>query len=153
MDTAPLVSIVIPTYNYAHFLSQAVESALAQTYPNTEVIVVDDGSTDHTRQVLAAYGDRIRYTHQVNKGLSAARNTGIRKARGELIALLDSDDVLYPPRVEAGVSFLRRFPEFGLVASDEDMGAGPAWSGKPLSIADYAEVTLDEAVIRTRFGA
>ena len=72
--TPTLVSAVIPTYNYGRFVAEAVESALAQTYSPLEVVVVDDGSTDDTRDRLAGYGDRIRYVHQANQGLSAARN-------------------------------------------------------------------------------
>lgn len=90
---AELVSAIIPTYNYGRFVCEAVESALAQSYPAMEVIVVDDGSTDDTRQRLAAYGSRIRYIWQSNSGLSAARNTGIREARGDWVAFLDADDI------------------------------------------------------------
>jgi glycosyltransferase involved in cell wall biosynthesis len=95
---APLVSVVIPSYNYGHFVTEAVDSALAQSYPNIEVLVVDDGSTDDTRQRLEPYGERIRYIYQANSGLSAARNTGIREARGEWVALLDADDLWHPDK-------------------------------------------------------
>lgn len=91
--THECVSAVIPAYNYARFVCDAVDSALAQTWPNIEVIVVDDGSIDDTRRRLEPYGDRIRYIYQDNRGLSAARNAGIRAARGEWIALLDADDI------------------------------------------------------------
>ena len=99
----PLVSGVIPTYNYGEFVCDAVDSALGQTYENMEVIVVDDGSTDDTRERLEPYMDRLRYIYQENQGLSAARNTGIRAAEGEWIALLDSDDVWREHKVEAQV--------------------------------------------------
>lgn len=95
-----LVSIVIATYNHAHFVVEAVESALGQTYPHIEVIVVDDGSTDNTRQVLSEYGDRIHYIYQVNKGPSAARNAGIQYARGDFFVFLDSDDRLPARKLE-----------------------------------------------------
>lgn len=88
------VSFVVPNYNHARFVGAAVESALAQTHAAIEVIVVDDGSTDDSRQVLAAYGDRIRVILQANAGLSAARNTGVRAATGDCIALLDADDLV-----------------------------------------------------------
>jgi glycosyltransferase involved in cell wall biosynthesis len=94
----PKVSAVIPTYNYAQFVREAIESALAQSWSNMEVVVVDDGSTDDTAQRLAEYGDRIRTIRQENRGLSAARNTGIREASGEYIAFLDSDDVWLPEK-------------------------------------------------------
>ena len=101
-----LVSVVIPTYNYAHFVTGAVESALAQTYPDREVIVVDDGSTDDTRDRLAPFEGRIRYIHQENQGLSAARNTGIRAARGALVAFLDSDDLWHPEKLAVQARYL-----------------------------------------------
>jgi glycosyltransferase involved in cell wall biosynthesis len=116
---APLVSVVIPTFNYGHFVCQAVESALAQTYPNIEVIVVDDGSTDDTVQRLAPYRDRIRYIHQENRGLSAARNMGIRHATGEWIALLDADDLWHRQKIEAQLNAIRDFGPVALIGSPE----------------------------------
>lgn len=113
-----LVSVVIPSYNYGHFVVEAVESALAQTYPEVEVLVVDDGSTDDTRDRLKPYEGRIRYIYQANQGLSAARNTGIRAARGEFIGLLDSDDVWLPDKLETQMGYATAHPEVGLVASD-----------------------------------
>jgi glycosyltransferase involved in cell wall biosynthesis len=112
-----LVSAVIPTYNYGRFVCAAVDSALAQTYQPLEIIVVDDGSTDDTRERLSRYGDRIRYIYQQNKHLSAARNTGIAAARGQYIALLDSDDVWAPQKIAAQMELFTRFPEAGLVAT------------------------------------
>lgn len=103
----PLVSIVINNYNYARYLAQAVDSALAQTYRPLEVVVVDDGSTDGSREILARYGDRIRLIAKANGGQASAFNVGIEAARGEYIALLDSDDYLLPHAVAECVS---RFP-------------------------------------------
>jgi glycosyltransferase involved in cell wall biosynthesis len=114
----PLVSVVIPTFNYGHCVAEAVESALAQTYAPVEVIVVDDGSTDDTRARLEPYRGRINYVYQPNQGLSAARNTGIRAARGSLVALLDSDDAFHPRKLELQVAHLRAHPDVGLVATD-----------------------------------
>jgi len=93
----PLVSVIIPAYNGERFLREAVDSALAQTYPNIEVIVVNDGSTDNTVALLSGYGDRIRVFHQNNAGQAAARNLGISKSTGQWIAFLDQDD-LWDPR-------------------------------------------------------
>jgi glycosyltransferase involved in cell wall biosynthesis len=95
-----MVSVVIPSYNYGRYVTQAVDGALAQTYRNIEVIVVDDGSTDDTRERLAPYGDRIRYIYRENGGLPAARNTAIRAARGEWVALLDADDLWHAEKTE-----------------------------------------------------
>jgi glycosyltransferase involved in cell wall biosynthesis len=94
-----LVSVVIPTYNYARFVGEAVESALGQTYRNIEVIVVDDGSTDHTQDVLRRFGGAIASIRKQNQGLSAARNTGIMHARGAYVAFLDSDDIWLPEKI------------------------------------------------------
>jgi glycosyltransferase involved in cell wall biosynthesis len=91
--TEPLVSVVISNYNCGRFVAGAVESALQQSYPNTEVIVVDDGSTDDSLEVLQRYGDRVRIVTQTNGGVSRARNEGIRQSRGELVAFLDADDL------------------------------------------------------------
>jgi glycosyltransferase involved in cell wall biosynthesis len=111
-----LVSIVIPTYNSALFICAAVDSCLAQTYPNSEIIVVDDGSTDGTRDLLAArYGERIRYLYQQNAGPSAARNSGIRAARGAFIQFCDADDQLLPPKVERCMEVFKREPDLGVV--------------------------------------
>jgi teichuronic acid biosynthesis glycosyltransferase TuaG len=98
------VSVVIPAYNAAAFVAAAVDSALAQTYPEIEVVVVNDGSTDDTPQLLAAYGARIRVHHQPNAGLSAARNIGARLATGDWIAFLDADDLWLPKKIEAQIA-------------------------------------------------
>ena len=104
------VSVVIPTYNRAGKVCRAIESVLAQTCSTVEVIVVDDGSSDDTRQVLAeAFGHRIRYFPQLNQGASAARNKGIAEARGEWIAFLDSDDEWEPDKLEWQIKALEHF--------------------------------------------
>jgi glycosyltransferase involved in cell wall biosynthesis len=116
-----LVSIIIPTYNRAHCLARAVDSALAQTHGDVDVIVVDDGSTDATRALVAdTYGGdpRVRYVHQQNRGVSAARNHGIRLVKGSFVALLDSDDVWLPFKLELQLACLRAFPDAGMVWSD-----------------------------------
>ena len=114
----PRVSITIPTFNCARFLGRAIDTALAQTYADYEIIVVDDGSTDDTREVLARFGDKIRYVYQPNGGLSSARNLALSHAGGELIAYLDADDMWYPHRLEAQVAFLDAHQECGFVHSD-----------------------------------
>jgi glycosyltransferase involved in cell wall biosynthesis len=116
-DSDPaLVSIVIPTYNSASFIGEAVDSCLAQTYPNCEIIVVDDGSTDGTRDLLESqYGERIRYLYQPNAGPSAARNNGIRAARGAFIQFCDADDQLLPSKIERCMEVFQREPDLGVV--------------------------------------
>ena len=117
LDPRPTVSVVIPTYNYGRYICETIDSALAQTYKPLEVIVVDDGSTDDTRERLAAYSDRIRYILQKNSGPAAARNTGIVAAQGEFVALLDSDDLWLPEKVERQVALYLREQDAGIVAT------------------------------------
>lgn len=114
----PHVSVIIPTYNCAHFVQQAVDSVLQQTYSGYEIIVVDDGSTDYTQQLLKSYRDRIRYSYfQNNQGVSVARNRGIEMARGKLIAFLDADDWYFPEKLEAEVKFLDKERSAGMCLS------------------------------------
>jgi glycosyltransferase involved in cell wall biosynthesis len=115
----PLVSTVIPTFNRRALIERAVDSALAQSYGRQEIIVVDDGSTDGTAELLERrYGDLVRCVTRPNGGVSKARNTGMALARGELIALLDSDDEWDPTKLEKQVDFLRSRPDFGMVLTD-----------------------------------
>ncbi len=111
MPAEPRVSVILPTYNRGWVLDQAVESVLDQDYANLELIVIDDGSTDGTKGLLSRFGDRIAVIRQVNRGVSAARNAGIRTSSGELIALLDSDDTWLPGKVTAQVSFFSNHPD------------------------------------------
>jgi hypothetical protein len=117
-ERSPLVPVVIPTYNCARWLSDAVDSVLVQTYRNFEIIVVGDGSTDNTQDVLARYGDRIRVIRQANARRGAARNAGILAAQGEYIAFLDADDLWLPRKLERQMPVLRARPELGWVYSD-----------------------------------
>ncbi len=112
------VSVVIPAYNAARFLPSAVASLRAQSRAVDEIIVVDDGSRDDTRQVVAGLGADIVYVHQENAGVSAARNRGIARATGELVGFLDADDFWMPEKVERQVAVFRRHPDVALVASD-----------------------------------
>lgn len=116
MKETPTVSVVIPTFNRAHQICEAVDSALAQTWQDAEVIVVDDGSSDNTRDVLEHYRSRIRYIHQDNKGVSAARNAGIREAQGQFISILDSDDLWLPEKVALQMQAFAENPSLGLVS-------------------------------------
>jgi glycosyltransferase involved in cell wall biosynthesis len=104
--SSPLVSVVIPTFQRAGTIARAVESVLQQTHRSLDVVVVDDGSTDGTREVLRPYGSRLVYVYQENAGPSAARNRGIRECRGDLIAFLDSDDVWLATKIERQVALL-----------------------------------------------
>jgi glycosyltransferase involved in cell wall biosynthesis len=139
MRSEPLVSVVIPCYNQAHFLAEAVESVLDQSYGHIEIVVVDDGSTDNTRQVTERYPD-VHYFHQANRGAATARNAGIAKSRGELVVFLDADDRLLAWAVETGVHALR-----GDGASACTIGAcrdmGP--SGEKLDAPDQPFVHRD----------
>ncbi len=99
----PLVSIIIPCYNAERYIAEAIDSALAQTYPKIEVIVIDDGSTDGSLAVIRSFGDRIRWETGPNRGACAARNRGIALARGALIQFLDADDLLHPNKLERQV--------------------------------------------------
>jgi glycosyltransferase involved in cell wall biosynthesis len=108
MSGKPLVSAIIPTYNRAHIVGEAIESILAQTYPNVEVIVVDDGSTDNTLETLERFGGRIRVISQENAGPASARNRGTSVSNGDLIAFLDSDDVWLPAKLERQVTLLSK---------------------------------------------
>ena len=115
----PLVSVIIPVFNRAWSLERALESVLSQEDANLDTIVVDDGSTDETPRLLAAYKDRVRVIRQENRGVSAARNAGIRAAKGELIALLDSDDAWLPGKVGAQVAFFDTHPESLICQTEE----------------------------------
>jgi glycosyltransferase involved in cell wall biosynthesis len=108
VKSSPLVSAIIPTYNRADLVCAAVDSVLYQTYPNVEVIVVDDGSTDATLERLAPYNDRIRVITQDNAGPAAARNRGIAASYGDLVAFLDSDDLWLPTKLERQVKLLSK---------------------------------------------
>jgi len=120
----PGISVVIPTYNRAGCISEAIDSVLAQTRADFEIIVVDDGSTDATQEVLARYGNRIRYIYQENAGVSAARNRGVREARGEWVAFLDSDDEWLPEKLDRQTACLAIYPDVIGIVSDVQMIVG-----------------------------
>lgn len=109
---SPKVSVIIPTYNSAHFIIEAVDSVLAQTFTDFEILVIDDGSKDNTKEVLAEkYGDSIQYFYKENGGVSKARNFGIEKAKGKYVAFLDSDDAWIPEKLEKQIVALEQNPD------------------------------------------
>ena len=118
LPEAPLVSVLISNYNYAAYVRAAVESVLAQTYPRLEVVVVDDGSTDDSLAVLAAFDDdpRVTVVAQANAGQAVAINTGVEASRGEIVCLMDADDLFEPTRVARAVEMFRASPRAGLAA-------------------------------------
>lgn len=116
--TPPLVSVVIATWNARRYLPETLGSALDQTWPNLEVIVVDDGSTDGTHEAITEFLPRIRYERRPHQGLAAARNEGIRLARGDYVALLDADDLWHPEKVAVQMEVAQRHPETGMIVCD-----------------------------------
>ena len=116
----PKVSVIIPTYNCAEYISDAIASVLNQTYKDIEITVIDDGSSDNTRELLDAYikKSRIKYFYQKNRGPGAARNTGIRNSAGEYVCFLDADDIYDVKSVENRLYVFQKYPELGLVFTD-----------------------------------
>ena len=113
----PTVSVIIPTYNCDRYIVQAIKSVLEQQNCSCEILVIDDGSTDSTEEVLIPYSDRIRYIKQKNQGVAAARNHGIASARGSLIAFLDADDYFFPGKLANQAEILIQRPDLGMVHS------------------------------------
>ena len=135
----PKVSVIIPTHNRAHFIADTIQSVLDQTFSDFEIIVVDNESTDNTKQVVDGFKDsRIKYIYQENRGVANARNNGIKASSGEYIAFLDSDDMWLPENLELKVKMLDSYPDAALVSSDyyifdSDTGAnlGRFWDNRP----------------------
>lgn len=113
MNDNPKVSVVINNYNYGRFIQQAIDSALNQTYPHTEVIVVDDGSTDNSREIIASYGDKIIPVFKENGGQASAFNAGFAASRGDIICFLDSDDIFLSEKAAAVVEAFGDRPDLG----------------------------------------
>jgi glycosyltransferase involved in cell wall biosynthesis len=118
MKTNMKVSVIIPVYNSEKHIREALDSVLNQTYKNIEIIVVDDGSSDHTPEVIRTHYPMIRYMGQKNGGAAKARNLGIREASGEWIAFLDSDDIWLPTKVEQQVEYFKNHPDVGFIFTD-----------------------------------
>jgi glycosyltransferase involved in cell wall biosynthesis len=144
---SPEISVIIPTYNQANYLAEAVQSVLDQSYSNLEVIVVNDASTDHTDEVVGQLSDpRIKYiVHRENRYAASARNTGIRCSSGQLIAFLDADDKYHPEKLQTQVDFLAENPDIGLTYNSR---INIDESGDPLSIElAPKEVSLSDLVV------
>jgi len=145
LENPPLVSIVINNYNYGHFLYDAINSALAQTYSKKEVIVVDDGSTDNSRQIIGSYGKRIIPILKKNGGQPSTFNSGFAKCKGEIICFLDSDDIFMSKKVEQVVQVFKKFKDIGWcfhkmkrvnTLTNTSYGSGPR-QAPPSSVIDY----------------
>ena len=129
-ERAPRVSVVIPSFNRAGMIEEAIGSVLAQTYENFELIVIDDGSTDNTPLVLENYGNRVLSYRQRNGGVSAARNKGIESATGSLIAFLDSDDLWLPEKLACQVDFFDTHPD-AMICQTEETWIKKSGQGQP----------------------
>jgi hypothetical protein len=130
----PIVSIITPAFNTATFIADTLESALAQTLTDFELIVVNDGSSDGTGDIAEQFAQRdarIRVLHQKNRGISSARNTALAHARGDLVALLDSDDVWFPSYLQEQIAILQRHPEIDILSANA-FNLGGHFDGQPL---------------------
>lgn len=125
MSSPPAVSVVIATYNRANYLRETIDSVLSQRFQDFELIVVDDGSTDETREIVAPFGPRVRFIYQENRGPSAARNLGVRHARAEWISFQDSDDLCAPNHLELLYGYARCPAECGMVFANGAYLEGP----------------------------
>lgn len=140
-QTADLVSVIVPAYNAAPYIKDTLDSVFAQTYPFFQIIVINDGSpdTEVLEKILLPYRDRITYLKQENRGLSGARNTGLRAATGNMVALLDADDLWAPDYLEEQTKFLREHPEYDLVYCNARFFGDSIYDGK-----EYMDVCLSD---------
>jgi glycosyltransferase involved in cell wall biosynthesis len=146
VSLTPFVSIVVNNYNYGRFLPEAIDSALGQAYPGREIIVVDDGSTDGSREVISGYGDRVLTVLKENGGQASAFNAGLKASRGDVILFLDADDVLLPTAVESAVRVFERgrpakvhWPLW--IIDAQGTRTGRVWPGRRLPEGDFREIT------------
>ncbi len=123
-ELSPMVSVIVPLYNKADHIAATLDSALAQTFGDYEIIVVDDGSTDASSAIAQGYGDRIRYIHQNNRGAGAARNRGLAEARGRYMAFLDADDTWRPEKLAEQVAFMEAHPEIMWCSANSSQDEG-----------------------------
>lgn len=143
-NVSPLVSVIIPTYNCELYIAETLDSVLNQTFKDVEIIVVDDGSTDRTREIVAAYGQPVRLVAQSNAGVCTARNRGIREAAGRYVCLMDHDDYWFPDKLAEQVQMLRARPETGVVYSSfilwhRDSGSGKFPEPASFDLAAYPD--------------
>jgi glycosyltransferase involved in cell wall biosynthesis len=160
-----LVSVVIPVYNGERFLARALDSALAQTYRDLEVIVVNDGSTDGSAEVLARYGHRIMVVSQENRGCASARQSGVERSRGEFVAFLDQDDEWASNKIERQVDALTRYPSAVAVYCDHhgiddegkrggpSAGLHPVYSGLIFELLIRSNCIVSASLVMVRRGA
>ena len=148
----PLVSVIIPVYNGGRYLRSALESVFAQTYQPIEVIVVDDGSADDSGVIAQSFPD-VRYIHQENQGVAAARNNGLEAARGEFLAFLDQDDLWTPEKLKLQISQLQSDPDLGYTLTQQQFFLEPgetlpAWFRKELFADAHTGWVLGTLVVR-----
>jgi glycosyltransferase involved in cell wall biosynthesis len=146
-EDAPLVSVIMAAYNAAEHIREALESALMQDWEPLEVVVVDDGSTDTTGEVVRSF-ESVRYVRQENAGPAAARNAAIRESRGSLVANFDSDDILPPSRVRLQAEYLLDHPEVGCVFGRQEWINAPPWLGRDVVYGDLDGIPLSSAMFR-----
>ena len=154
-NVCPGISVIIPAYNYAHYLPAAIESVLRQNYPAFELLVVDDGSTDNTAEVVARYNEPVRRVFQKNAGLPAARNTGIRHAKFPLVCFLDADDAFAPGLLHKAVNALASLPaSFAIVAFRTQLmdADGKLLPTKTLAGHRGEEIRGRDIILKSRYG-
>lgn len=154
----PKVSVVIPTYNNAHYIRAALDSVLAQSMSDYEVIVIDDGSTDGTREIIEAYGKGVRYHWQENGGLAVARNTGLRLATGQMLTYLDADDIWEPANLEVKTAVLDQHQDVGGVFSefsifDDEGPRQPRGTRQMFPFFDRTGLSLSDVLTERRSAA
>ena len=162
MSQAPAVSIVIATYNRAPLLAQTIDSVLRQRFQDFELIVVDDGSQDDTRDIVRAYGSKVQYIYQDNRGPSAARNLGVRQAKAEWISIQDSGDLSLPNQLETSSGYVRSCPEIAMVFANGAYLDGPVHNRKNIIPAAKShrlaqagvglEDLFDKSIVRLQAG-
>ena len=148
-DNQPLVSIIMPAYNCENYISEAIESVLSQSYQNWELLIVDDGSTDHSPEIIDRYAQkdvRIQSFHNKNEGVSAARNFALSKISGELVTFIDSDDVYHPDRLQRMVQIFEKYPNCDIVFSRHTEFTGE-WKYREASSSGEIKVYDDEILI------